>query len=64
MDKVGPLVCVGFVLGVTCACVLVGGGELLLCFVLFSPSEGQGCVGWSSCLLMIGFVFLFCLLFG
>ena len=31
-------------------------------FVCFS-SDGQGWVRWYSCLLMIGFVFLFCLLF-
>ena len=32
---------------------------LLVCF----SSDGQGWVRWWSCLLMIGFVFLFCLLF-
>ena len=31
-------------------------------FVCFS-SDGQGWVRWWSCLLLIGFVFLFCLLF-
>ena len=31
-------------------------------FVCFS-SDGQGWVRWWSCLLMIGFIFLFCLLF-
>ena len=52
-SKVSPVVCVSFTWGEICA-------EFL--FVCFS-SEGQGWVRWSSCLLMIGFVFLFCLLF-
>ena len=37
MGEVGPVVCLGFMLGGTCAYVLVGGGE-------FFPSGGQGYV--------------------
>ena len=38
VSEAGPVVCVGFMLGGTCACLLVGGGE-------FSPpSNEQGCV--------------------
>ena len=48
MDKVGPLVCVGFVLGVTCACVLVGGGELLLCCALFCFPHLRGRAVWGG----------------
>lgn len=38
MGKVGLVIFVGFMLGVTCACILVGGGE----FCFFSPSDEQG----------------------
>ena len=34
-----------------------------LCWVFFSPSDGQGWMRWYFCLLMVGFIFLFCLLF-
>ena len=39
--------------------------RFVLSFCLFAcfPSDGQGWVRWYSCLLMIGFAFLFCLLF-
>ena len=40
MGKVGPVVYVGFMLDVTCACILVGGSE----FFFFFFSDGQGCV--------------------
>ena len=50
--------CAGFMLGGTCACVLMRGEEFL-------PSDGQGPVRWfvlgcprEACLLMTGFVFL------
>ena len=46
MGEVGLVVCVGFVLGGTCVCILVGGGEF------FSPSDGQDLrVGrfWGVC---------------
>ena len=39
MGKVGPVVYVGFMLDVICACVLVGGSEFFFFF-----SDGQGCV--------------------
>jgi len=61
---VGPVVYVEFVLGVTCVCVLVEK-------VNFFPLMGRACVRWyvlwclwdgEACLLMIGFVFLSCLL--
>ena len=55
------MVCVDCLLGVTCACVLVGGSEFL-----FFSSDGQDCVRWyifeclwDSCLLMIVSVLLF-----
>ena len=78
MVKVGSVVCVDFLLGVTCACVLVGGGELgffccwffVLLFFFFFPSDRQDNVrrhfGVSVGILsaMIVFVFLSCLLFG
>ena len=32
--KVGPIVCVGILLGVTCAAFLMGGGEVFLFFSL------------------------------
>ena len=40
--------------------------KFVLSFCLFDcfSSDGQGCVRWWSCMLMTGFVFLFCLLFG
>ena len=34
---VAPVVCVTFILGVICACLLVEGDKF------FSPSDGQGC---------------------
>ena len=39
--------------------------KFVLSFCLFDcfSSDGQGCVRWWSCMLMTGFVFLFCLLF-
>ena len=46
VGEVGLVVCVGFVLGGTCVCILVGGGEF------FSPSDGQDLrVGrfWGVC---------------
>ena len=64
VGKFGPVVCVSFVLGMNCACVLVGGGEVLF----FFPSNGEGCVRWyileclwESSVLMTGFVILSCL---
>ena len=42
MGKVCPVVWLGFVLGVTSACVLVKGGEVVF-FFLF---DGLGCVRW------------------
>ena len=59
MGEFGPVVCVGFVFGGTCACILVEEDE-------FSPPTGQGCVRQYvlGCLLMIKFMFLSCLLFG
>ena len=36
---------------------------LSFCFFVCFSSDGQGWMRWYSCLLMIGFVFLFCLLF-
>ena len=41
MGEVHPVVCVDFVLGESCACVLVGEVEVYL--FIFS-SDGQGCV--------------------
>ena len=53
------MVCVSFVLGMNCACILVGGSEVWV----FSPSNGEGCVRWyilecfgESSVLMMGFV--------
>ena len=61
------MVCVDFLLRVTCACVLVEGSEV---FIFFS-SNGQDRVRWyifeclwDSCLLMFVSVFLSCFLFG
>ena len=62
MGEDGPGAYVGFGLGGTCACILVGGDK-------FFPSDGQelvrlcvlGCL-WATCLM--GFVFLSCWLFG
>ena len=51
--KVGLVVCLSFLQGEICA-------EFL--FVCFA-SDGQGWVRWYSCLLMIGFIFLFYLWF-
>ena len=61
MVKVGSVVCVDFVLGGTCARILVGGGVLgfflllFFCF-LFFPSDRQDSVRryilvclWASC---------------
>ena len=48
MGVIGPVVCVGFGLGRTCVCILVGGGE----FSFFSPLMGkaiQGDVFWGVC---------------
>ena len=45
---IGPVVCVGFGLGRTCVCILVGGGE----FSFFSRLMGkaiQGDVFWGVC---------------
>ena len=36
MDEVGPVVSIGFILRGTCACILVGGGEV------FFPSLSDG----------------------
>ena len=41
MGKVGSVVCVGFMLVVTCACILVGISEFFFPFC-----GGQGCVKW------------------
>ena len=41
MGVIGPVVCVGFGLGRTCVCILVGGGEVFF-FFFFSLSDGQG----------------------
>jgi len=59
MVKVGSFVCVDFVLGGTCACILVGGGELgffCCCLFFFFPSDRQDSVRryilvclWESC---------------
>ena len=49
--KVGPVVCVR-----SCRVRVVLSFFLFVCF----SSDGQGWVRWWSCLLMIGFVFLFC----
>ena len=69
MGEVGPVTCVGFLVGGTGACALVGGA-------VCCPSNGQGhiswCFGvsvgllqlWASCLLMGGLVLLSSLLFG
>ena len=51
--KVGPVVCVSYRVRFVLSFCL---------FVCFS-SDGQGWVRWYSCLLMIGFVFLFSLFF-
>lgn len=64
MSEDGPGAYVGFGLGGTCACILVGEDK-------FFPSDGQdlvrlcvlGCL-WATCLLMIGSVFLSCWSFG
>ena len=63
VGKFNPVVCEGFLLGVTCACILVGQ-------IFIIPSAGQSYVRWyvleclwESCLLIIEFVFLSCLLF-
>ena len=65
MGKAGLAVCVGFVLGGTCVCVLVGGNGVFCLFVFFLLSDEQGCVRWyvfrclwEVCLLMIGFIFV------
>ena len=57
------MVCVDFLLGVTCSYILVEGGKVFFSSFFFS-SDGQGCVRWrileclwDSCLLMIAFVF-------
>ena len=66
--KLGSLVCVDFLLRVSCAYILLGGDEVIF-FFSFS-SDGQGCVRlyiwslWDSHLLVIVFVFLSSLLFG
>ena len=64
MGEVGPVVCVDFMLGGTCAYILTGEGEIF-------ASYGQDCVRWyvfgylwKACLMMVMFVFLSCLLFG
>ena len=63
MDEVGPVVCVDFMLGGTCAYILVGGDEIF-------ASYGQDSVRWyvfdylwKACLMTVRFVFLSCLLF-
>ena len=53
LPEFGPVVCVSLIYGE------ISPGFLFVCF----SSDGQGWVRWYSCLLMIGFVFLFCLLF-
>ena len=52
--KIGPVTCESFAYG-----EIVLSFCLLVCF----SSAWRGWVRWSSCLLMTGFVFLFCLLF-
>ena len=52
--KLGRVVCVNFTLGKIC-------GEFL--FISFFP-DVQGWLRWKSCVLTIGFIFLFCLIFG
>ena len=51
--KIGPVVCVSFVYSE------ISAEFLIVCF----SSDGEGWVRWYSCLLITGFVFLFCLLF-
>ena len=46
MGEVGPVVCVGFVLGGTCVCILAGAGEFLF------PLLGRVVLGdmfWGVC---------------
>ena len=46
VGKAGPVVCVDFVLGGTCVCILVGGGEFLF------PLLGRVVLGdmfWGVC---------------
>ena len=53
---VAPVVCVRFMLGVTCACFLVEGSKI------FCPSDGQGCevAALSADDLACIFVFVVC----
>ena len=48
MGVIGPVVCVGFGLGRTCVCILVGGGEVFF-FLCLMGRAMQGDVLWSVC---------------
>ena len=60
MGKLGSVDCVGLVLGMTCACFLVGGGE-----VFFFPLMGRVCeviiLSAHDLVCVFGLVFVHCL---